>query len=87
VRLRPLLLATIGVGVVVGMWLERFGIVVAVLHRPRLPSAWGSYAPTLDDWAILAGTFGLFGAGFLLFVRLLPVISIAEMKQLILERR
>jgi len=87
VRLRPWLLGLVGVGVFVGMWFERFGIVIAVPHRPHLPSAWGSYAPTWNDCAIFAGTFGLFGAGFLLFVRLMPVISIAEMKQLILGRR
>jgi Ni/Fe-hydrogenase subunit HybB-like protein len=86
-RLRPVLLGLVGLGVFVGMWFERFGIVIVVMHRPRLPSAWGSYAPTLTDYIIFAGTFGLFGAGFLLFVRLMPVVSIAEMKQLILGRR
>ena len=85
-RLRPTILFIVGLSVCIGMWCERFGIVIAVMHRPRLPSAWGSYAPTLDDYAILAGTIGLFSAGFLLFVRLLPVVSIAEMRQLILAR-
>jgi len=79
-------LFAIGLGVVVGMWFERFGIVVAVLHRTDLPSAWGGYAPSLTDYAIFAGTVGLFGAGFLLFVRLLPVVSIAEMRQLLATR-
>ena len=69
------------------MWFERFGIVNAVMHRPRMPSAWGSFAPTLFDYLVLAGTIGLFGAGFLLFIRLLPVVSIAEMKALILARK
>ncbi len=82
-RLRPWVLGTVGLGAVVGMWLERFGIVVAVLHRTNLPSAWGDYSPTWDDFGILAGTVGLFGAGFLLFVRFLPVVSIAEMRQMI----
>ena len=82
-RLRPWVLGTVGLGVVVGMWLERFGIVVAILHRTNLPSAWGDYSPTWDDFGILAGTVGLFGAGFLLFVRFLPVVSIAEMRQMI----
>ena len=82
-RLRPWMLALVGLGAVVGMWLERFGIIVAVLHRTNLPSAWGDYAPTLVDFGILAGTFGLFGTGFLLFVRFLPVLSIAEMRAMI----
>ena len=73
----------IGFGVVVGMWMERFGIVVAILHRTDLPSAWGDYSPTWDDFGILGGTLGLFGTGFLLFVRFLPVVSIGEMRQLI----
>ncbi|MBV9750721.1 MAG: polysulfide reductase NrfD [Acetobacteraceae bacterium] len=85
-RLRPVVLFMVGLGAFVGMWFERFGIVIAVPHRPQLPSAWGSYAPTLDDYAIFAGTVGLFSVGFLLFVRLLPVVSIAEMKQLVLGR-
>ncbi len=82
-RLRPWVLGVVGLGAVVGMWLERFGIVVAVLHRTNLPSAWGDYAPTLVDFGTLAGTLGLFMAGFLLFVRFLPVVSIAEMRQMI----
>ena len=82
-RLRPWVLGLVGFAVVVGMWLERFGIVVAVLHRTNLPSGWGDYAPTLVDFGTLAGTVGLFGAGFLLFVRFLPVVSIAEMRQMV----
>jgi Ni/Fe-hydrogenase subunit HybB-like protein len=82
-RLRPWVLGAVGLSAVVGMWLERFGIVVAVLHRTNLPSAWGDYAPTWVDFGTLAGTLGLFGAGFLLFVRFLPVVSIAEMRQMI----
>jgi Ni/Fe-hydrogenase subunit HybB-like protein len=82
-RMQAWLLALVGLGVMVGMWFERFGIIVAVLHRTNLPSAWGDYAPTLVDFGVLAGTLGLFGAGFLLFVRFLPVVSIAEMRQMI----
>ena len=86
VRLRTWLLFPVGMSVFVGMWFERFGIVVAVLHRTNLPSAWGSYVPSLTDYAIFLGTMGLFGAGFLLFVRLLPVVSIAEMRALLAGR-
>ena len=51
------------------MWLERFNIVVISLERPHLPSAWGSYAPTIWDWGIFGGTIGLFLTGLLLAVR------------------
>ena len=85
-RLSPIPLFAVALGAVVGMWFERFGIVVAVLHRTNLPSAWGSYAPTLTDWLVFAGTVGLFGSGFLLCIRLLPVISVAEMRQLVSGR-
>ena len=67
----------------VGMWLERFVIVVVSLHRDYLPSSWGMYAPTFWDWATLAGSIGLFVALLLLFIRFLPMISIAEMRELV----
>jgi molybdopterin-containing oxidoreductase family membrane subunit len=64
----------------VGMWFERFVIVVTSLHRDFLPSSWGYYRPTWVDWATLAGSFGLFFTLFLLFVRFVPVVAIAEVK-------
>jgi molybdopterin-containing oxidoreductase family membrane subunit len=67
----------------VGMWLERFIIVITSLHRDFLPSSWGMYYPTRWDWATYAGTIGLFLMLFFLFVRLLPMISIFEMKQIV----
>jgi len=67
----------------VGMWLERFVIIVLSLHRDYLPSSWGMYYPTFWDCALYAGTFGLFMTLFLLFCRVLPVIAIAEMRELI----
>ncbi len=67
----------------VGMWLERFVIIVTSLHRDFLPSSWGMYYPTVWDWALYAGTFGLFFTLFLLFCRLLPVIAVAEMRELV----
>ena len=85
-RIRPWSVVLVSLGAVVGMWFERFGIVIAVLHRPQLPSSWGSYAPTVWDYLLFAGTVGLFGAGFLLFVRFIPVIAIAEMRELILRK-
>ena len=79
---QPLLLA-ICVGVILGMWWERFMIVVTSLHRTHLPSAWGDFHGTIWDWAVFAGTGGLFLTTFLLIVRLMPVISMFEMRKLI----
>jgi Ni/Fe-hydrogenase subunit HybB-like protein len=67
----------------VGMWLERFIIVIQSLHHDFLPSAWEIYYPTVWDWATLIGTFGLFLTLFLLFCRYLPVIALAEMRELV----
>jgi Ni/Fe-hydrogenase subunit HybB-like protein len=69
----------------VGMWLERFVIVVTSLHRDFLPSSWGMYYPTRWDWATYIGSIGLFLTLFFLFVRFLPAISIFEMRQLVSE--
>lgn len=68
--------------VVIGMWFERFNIIVTSLHRTAMPSAWGDYHPTFWDFATLFGTVGLFFSGFLLFVRFVPVISMFEMREL-----
>jgi Ni/Fe-hydrogenase subunit HybB-like protein len=67
----------------VGMWLERFVIVVTSLHRDFLPSSWGMYAPTGWDWATFIGTLGLFLTLFFLFIRFVPAISIFEMRTLL----
>jgi len=69
----------------VGMWLERFVIVVVSLSRDFVPSAWGMYYPTKWDWATYAGTFGLFFTLFYLFIRFLPMISIVEVRSLVHE--
>src|SRR6266849_2479983 len=69
----------------VGMWLERFIIVVTSLHRDFLPSSWGMYYPTRWDWATYAGSIGLFLTLLFLFLRYLPMISIFEMRQLVAE--
>jgi molybdopterin-containing oxidoreductase family membrane subunit len=83
VRASVPLLFIISLIVNVGMWLERFIIVVTSLHRDFLPSAWGFYIPTIWDWATLLGTIGFFLALFFLFIRLLPMISIFEMRELV----
>ncbi|CAH0260020.1 hypothetical protein SRABI118_03193 [Massilia sp. Bi118] len=68
-----------------GMWMERFLIVVSSLHRDYLPSAWGMFYPTIWDWITLFGSIALFVWLFLLFVRFLPLISMAEMRELVRE--
>ncbi|MPZ77550.1 MAG: hydrogenase [Deltaproteobacteria bacterium] len=67
----------------IGMWLERYIIVVTSLHRDFLPSSWGMYSGTIWDWATFVGTIGLFLALLFLFIRLLPMISIFEMRELV----
>jgi molybdopterin-containing oxidoreductase family membrane subunit len=67
----------------VGMWTERFVIVVQSLHRDFMPSAWHMYYPTIWDLAILFGSMGFFMVLFLLFTRTLPVIAISELRELI----
>jgi Ni/Fe-hydrogenase subunit HybB-like protein len=67
----------------VGMWLERFVIVVTSLHRDFVPSSWGFYTPTFWDFATFFGTIGLFLTLFFLFIRVLPAISIFEMRTLV----
>jgi Ni/Fe-hydrogenase subunit HybB-like protein len=67
----------------VGMWLERYVIVVTSLSRDFLPSSWGSYSGTKYDWATYVGTIGLFLALLFLFIRFLPMISIFEMRTIL----
>ena len=67
----------------VGMWLERYMIVVVSLHRDFMPSAWDMYSGTFWDWATLVGSIGLFLAMMFVFIRLLPVISIFELRELV----
>jgi molybdopterin-containing oxidoreductase family membrane subunit len=69
----------------VGMWLERFVIIVTSLHRDFLPSSWEMYYPTVWDFLTLFGTIGLFVTLIFVFVRVLPLISIFEMRTLLPE--
>jgi Ni/Fe-hydrogenase subunit HybB-like protein len=85
VRASLLALFVISLIVSVGMWLERFIIVVVSLSRDFLPSSWEMYYPTFWDWSTFVGTMGLFVALLFLFVRLLPMISIFEMRTLLPE--
>jgi molybdopterin-containing oxidoreductase family membrane subunit len=84
-RRNVLVLFLASLAVNVGMWSERFLIVVTSLHRDFLPSAWGMFYPTVWDWIFLLSSIGFFAWLFLTFVRLLPAISIAEMRELVRE--
>jgi Ni/Fe-hydrogenase subunit HybB-like protein len=87
VRMNVPLLFVIALVVNVGMWLERFVIVITSLHRDFLPSSWGMYYPTFWDWATYVGTIGLFLTLMFLFIRVLPMISIFEVRVLLPEAR
>ena len=78
-------LFAIAICVNIGMWLERYVIVVVSLSRDFMPSAWGMYSGTIWDYAVLAGSIGLFLALMFLFIRILPMISIFEMRELVHE--
>ena len=83
VRLNPPMLFFTSLVILFGMWLERFVIVITSLHRDFLPSSWGMYVATRWDYAVYAGTLGLFFCAMFLFVRLMPMISIFEMRMLL----
>jgi len=84
-RTSPMWLFLVSGVILVGMWLERFIIVVVSLQRDFLNSSWGMYYPTRWDWMTYIGTIGLFLAAMFLFVRILPMISIFEMRTLLPE--
>jgi molybdopterin-containing oxidoreductase family membrane subunit len=67
----------------VGMYFERYVIVVTTLHRDFLPGSWGMYSFTIFDWMILLGSFGMFFTFFLLFCRVFPTVAISEVKGVI----
>ena len=83
VRNNIALLFVLSLFVNVGMWLERFIIIVTSLHRDFLPSSWDMYAPTRWDFAMFAGTIGLFLSMFFLFIRFLPAIAMFEMRTIV----
>jgi molybdopterin-containing oxidoreductase family membrane subunit len=70
----------------VGMWFERFNIIVTSLYRDYLPSSWSFYKPTFVEFGILLGSFGLFFTCFLLFVRFAPVVAFHEVKLTLSEQ-
>ncbi|EIL90417.1 polysulfide reductase NrfD [Rhodanobacter fulvus Jip2] len=73
----------ISVLVLIGMWFERFMLIVSSLYHDFLPSSWGMFYPTFWDLAFLAGSIGLFFLLFLLFVRVLPIVSMSDMRKLV----
>jgi molybdopterin-containing oxidoreductase family membrane subunit len=80
VRANVVAVFAISILINIGMWFERFVIIVTSLHRDFLPSSWSSYTPTLIEVVTLIGSFGLFFTCFLLFCRFVPVIAISEVK-------
>lgn len=87
VRTNIPLLFLVAMSINIGMWLERYVIIVVSLHRDFLPSSWGMYAGTIYDYGTFIGTIGLFLTLLFLFIRLLPMISIFEMRTLLPEAK
>ena len=81
VRRSPIPLFAIGLSVAVGMWMERYMLLVSSLYRDWLESSVGLFHATFWDWSLYAGLIGLFLFAFLLFVRFLPVISVFEVRE------
>jgi Ni/Fe-hydrogenase subunit HybB-like protein len=83
-KLRTSLAFTFVISIIIniGMWFERFVIIVISLHRDFLPSSWTMYKPTIVEFGLLIGTLGIFFTFFLLFIRVFPVISIFEVKSI-----
>ncbi|MEC8932618.1 MAG: NrfD/PsrC family molybdoenzyme membrane anchor subunit, partial [Candidatus Latescibacterota bacterium] len=83
VRTSPYLIFMVSMFINVGMWLERFIIVVGSMHRDYMPSSWDMYSGTIWDWALYLGTMGFFLLAFFLFVRAWPLIAIHEIRTLL----
>jgi molybdopterin-containing oxidoreductase family membrane subunit len=81
-RTSAITLLAVSAAVLVGMWLERFIIIVTSLHRDFLSSSWHFYKPTWVDLGLIGGSLGLFGVLFLLFVRFVPFVAMSEMRRL-----
>jgi Ni/Fe-hydrogenase subunit HybB-like protein len=79
-RKNLVILFIVSIFVNIGMWFERYIILISSLSEDFLPASWTSYSPTLVDIGIYVGTFGLFFSGMLLFVRYIPIISVNEIK-------
>ena len=84
-RTNVILLFILSIFANIGMWFERFVIVISSLSRDYLPSSWDYYTPTIWDISLLIGSFGLFFTLFLLFLRFVPMIAISEVKGILPE--
>ncbi len=82
VRRNVYMLFFISIVINIGMWLERFVIVITSLHADYIPGSWGMYYPTFWDWSMYIGTMGLFCTLLFIFLRVLPMIAIFEMREL-----
>jgi Ni/Fe-hydrogenase subunit HybB-like protein len=87
VRTNLIALFFVALSINIGMWLERFVIVITSLHRDYVPSSWGMYVPTFWDWATFFGSIGLFLTLLFLFIRFIPMISISEVRELVAEQK
>ncbi|HEC43989.1 MAG TPA: hydrogenase [Bacteroides sp.] len=87
IRRNPMITFVISIFINIGMWFERFVIIVTSLHRDYLPSSWSIYKPTIIEIGLFIGTLGLFFTGYFLFIKFFPVIAIAEVKSIIIVDR
>jgi molybdopterin-containing oxidoreductase family membrane subunit len=87
VRRNQALLVLISAGIILGMWQERYVFTISSLAHNYMPSYWGQFYPTAWDWTALAGTIGLFLTLFFLFLRFAPIVSIAEVREIVEEER
>ncbi|MFK4134743.1 NrfD/PsrC family molybdoenzyme membrane anchor subunit [Pseudomonas luteola] len=88
VRCSPVLLVGVSIAVLVGMWAERFMLIITPMTRDFMPSIWSNaYSPTFWEWAVFIGTFGLFLVPFTLFIRFVPMVSSFEIKEALYKAR
>ena len=85
VRGSPIAIWCASILINVGMWLERYTIIVTALYRDFLPSSWRSYSPTWVDVSLYLGTLGFFSVAFLLALKFLPIVPVSELKELRVE--
>jgi hypothetical protein len=85
IRTNPLWIFLLSIVINIGMWFERFVIIVTSLHRDYIPSSWSYFSPSIWDISTFLGTFGLFFTLFLLFIRYLPMVAISEVKSVMPE--
>jgi molybdopterin-containing oxidoreductase family membrane subunit len=80
-RVQPVALFLVGLSATIGMWCERYMLLVTTMYRDYLVSSWGHFWPSFWEWGLFFGSIGLWLTLFLLFVRALPMISAFEIKE------